>query len=294
MNDETRTRKEAAKEGAKPRSNFKRLKASQAAKKGGETKAERAKRFAPKAKGPAPEIPYHVHGLHAVRAALGNPKRKVFKLVATPNALQRLDMQPHASIEIETVHPKALDELLGDDTVHQGIAALIKPLPEQPLEAPFPKFSIVLDQVTDPHNVGAILRSAAAFDADALITTTRHAARETATLAKAASGAFELVPILTVRNLADSLDMLKNAGTLVIGLDSEATTELPAALKAFRKSSDQPVALVMGSEGKGLRQKTMDTCTVVAKLPLTGDALASLNVSNAAVLAMYIAQRQDG
>lgn len=280
---------------AKPRSSFQRLKASKAAKKAGETKAERQKRFAakPKAGKPEKDVPYHVHGLHAVRAALGNPKRKVHTLIATPNALQRLEVTPHPSVTVETVHPKALDDLLGDDSVHQGIAALIDPLPDQPLQAPYPLFSIVLDQVTDPHNVGAIVRSAAAFGADALITTTRHAARETATLAKAASGAFELVPILTVRNLADALETLKDAGTLVIGLDGQASTELPAALKAFRKSPDQPVALVMGSEGKGLRQKTVETCTVVAKLPLTGEALASLNVSNAAVLAMYIA-RQTG
>lgn len=275
-----------------PRSGFARLKAAKAAKKNGESKAERAKRFAAKAKNPVPEkvIPYHVHGLHAVRAALSNPKRKVFKLMATPNALQRLEMEPHPSIELETVHPKALDELLGDDTVHQGLAALIKPLPDQPLEAPYPKFSIVLDQVTDPHNVGAILRSAAAFDVDALVTTTRHAARETATLAKAASGAFEIVPILTVRNLADSLETLKSAGTLVIGLEGSADNTLPAAISALRQSVDQPIALVMGSEGKGLRQKTAQTCSTVARLPLTGDALASLNVSNAAVLAMYIAR----
>ncbi len=274
----------------KPRSSFTRLKKSQAAKKVGETKAERAKRFAAKPKAPDKEVPYHLHGLHAVRAALGNPSRNIRKLMATPNALQRLEVEPHPSIHVETVHPKALDELLGNDTVHQGIAALIDPLPPRELEAPLPEFSIVLDQVTDPHNVGAILRSAAAFGADALITTTRHAARETATLAKAASGAFEVVPIVTVRNLAESLETLKAAGTLVIGLDGAAPTELPGAFAAFRSNPDQPIALVMGSEGKGLRQKTMETCTVVAKLPLTGHALASLNVSNAAVLAMYIAR----
>lgn len=281
----------SAGQAAKPRSGFQRLKAAKAARKGGETKAQRQKRFAPKGKPAAEkEVPYHVHGLHAVRAALGNPQRKVYRLMATPNALQRLEMEPHPSVEVETVHPKVLDDLLGEDTVHQGIAALIKPLAEQPLEAPYPRFSIVLDHVTDPHNVGAILRSAAAFEADAVVTTARHAARETATLAKAASGAFELVPILTVRNLADALETLKKAGTLVIGLDGEASNELPAAIKAFRKAPDQPIALVLGAEGKGLRQKTMETCTVVARLPLTGQALASLNVSNAAVLAMYIAR----
>lgn len=279
----------------KPRSGYARLKKSQAAKRGGESKADRAKRFGPKNRAPVAEVevPYHVHGLHAVRAALSNPKRMVRKLLATPNALQRLEMTPHQSVPVESVHPKVLDELLGDDTVHQGIAALIDPLPPRELDKPLPKFSIVLDQVTDPHNVGAIMRSAAAFDADAIITTSRHAARETATLAKAASGAFEIVPMITVRNLSDSLETLKKAGTLVIGLDGQAASELPAALKAFRSAPDQPIALVMGSEGKGLRQKTMETCTVVARLPLTGDALASLNVSNAAVLALYIARSMD-
>ncbi|MFK7792196.1 MAG: TrmH family RNA methyltransferase [Devosiaceae bacterium] len=294
MNDDDAPRRAnkdgPAKQSAQPRSGFARLKASKAAKKGGETKAQRAKRFAPKGPTPEKEVPYHIHGLHAVRATLGNPKRKVYKLMATPNALQRLEVTPHPSVDVETVHPKVLDELLGADTVHQGVAALIKPLAEQPLEAPYPHFSIVLDQVTDPHNVGAILRSAAAFDADAIISTTRHAARETGTLAKAASGAFELVPILTVRNLADSLEALKSADTLVIGLEGTADNTLPAAIAAMRKSADQPIALVMGSEGKGLRQKTAETCSTVARLPLTGDALASLNVSNAAVLAMYIAR----
>lgn len=276
----------------RPRSGYARMKKSKAAKRKGETKAERAQRFAPKSRPPTAEVevPYHVHGLHAVRAALSNPKRMVRKLLATPNALQRLEMTPHASVPVESVHPKALDELLGSDTVHQGIAALIDPLPARDLSEPLPKFSIVLDQVTDPHNVGAIVRSAAAFDADALITTSRHAAKETATLAKAASGAFELVPMITVRNLSEALETLKAAGTLVIGLDGQAATELPAAFTAFRSAPDQPIALVMGSEGKGLRQKTMDTCTVTARLPLTGDALASLNVSNAAVLALYIAR----
>jgi tRNA G18 (ribose-2'-O)-methylase SpoU len=190
MNDDKRPDNASPKEAAKPRSGFQRLKASKAAKKSGETKAQRQKRFAAKPKTPAPEreVPYHVHGLHAVRAALGNPKRTIHTLMATPNALQRLEVTPHPSITVETVHPKALDDLLGADTVHQGVAALIDPLPERPLQEPLPQFSIVLDQVTDPHNVGAILRSAAAFDADALITTARHAARETATLAKAASG----------------------------------------------------------------------------------------------------------
>ncbi len=275
-----------------PRSGFTRLKASQTARRQGETKAERKARFAPKATPTeAQQVPYHLHGLHAVRAAIANPKRHIRKLLATPNALGRLDVDLDAAFEIETVQPKQLDRLLGDDTVHQGIAALIDPLPDQPLTDPLPRFSLVLDQVTDPHNVGAILRSAAAFEADAIVTTARHAARETATLAKAASGAFELVPILTVGNLAEGLERLKSSGTLVIGLDGEAQEDLPSALAGRLAQPDQPVALVLGSEGKGLRAKTKETCSTLARLPLTGDSLASLNVSNAAVLALYIARQ---
>ena len=274
----------------RPRSGYGRLKEAQAARRRGETKAQRAERFAPKPKAPKPDeaVPYHVHGVHAVRAALANPDRTVHRLLATPNALARLGIEGTPAFPVETVHPRALDEMLGADAVHQGVAALVEPLPARPLAAPFPRLSLVLDQVTDPHNVGAILRSAAAFEADAVITTTRHAARETATLAKAASGAFELVPMVTVRNLAEALGTLKEAGTLVVGLDGAGEVPLDAALAGL--APGRPVALVMGSEGKGLRQKTLETCDTVARLPMTGSALASLNVSNAAVLALYIAR----
>ncbi|MGD1885854.1 MAG: TrmH family RNA methyltransferase [Cohaesibacteraceae bacterium] len=276
----------------KPRSGFARMKAAKAARKAGETKAERRQRFGARAEpATATEVPYHLHGLHAVRAALANPRRTIHKLMATPNALKRLEVPIPEGLSVEEVRPTDLDALLGDDAVHQGVAALIDPLATEPLSAPYPKLSILLDQVTDPHNTGAILRAAAAGEADAVITTARHAARETATMAKAASGAFELVPILTVRNLAESIDALKDAGTLVIGLDGTATTELPAALTALKKAQDQPIALVLGAEGKGLREKTKATCTALARLPFTGSQLASLNVSNAAVLALYIARQ---
>ena len=276
-----------------PRSGYTRLKKAKEARRRGETKAERAERFAPKPRASQPDdaVPYHIHGLHAVRAAIANPSRTIHKLMATPNALQRLELGEPLRFEVETVTPRTLDALLGADTVHQGVAALIDPLPPQPLAQPLPRLSLVLDQVTDPHNVGAILRSAAAFEADAVITTTRHAARETATLAKAASGAFELVPMLMVRNLAEALETLKAAGTLTVGLDSEAGLPLDRALADSSLPSDARIALVMGAEGKGLRQKTIETCDLVARLPMTGGALASLNVSNAAVLALYIARK---
>ncbi|MBV6656875.1 MAG: RNA methyltransferase, partial [Devosiaceae bacterium] len=191
-------------------------------------------------------------------------------------------------VPVETVRPNALDAFTGPDAVHQGLVALVEPLPERTLAEPLPKFSVILDQVTDPHNVGAILRSAAAFGAQGVISTNRHAARETATLAKSASGALELVPMLTVRNLAEAIETLKAAGTFVVGLEGTGERDLPTALAAANPGA--PLALVMGSEGKGLRQKTLATCSAVARLPLTSPQLASLNVSNAAVLALYIAQ----
>ncbi|MEM6711043.1 MAG: RNA methyltransferase [Pseudomonadota bacterium] len=270
------------------------MKKAQAARRAGETKDERQRRFAPKSPVKQMDVPYHLHGLHAVQAAILNPRRGVRKLLATQNALDRIDVSARPNLNVETVTPKALDELLGSGTVHQGLAALIDPLPSRTLESPYPALSIMLDQVTDPHNVGAIVRSAAAFNAGAVISTARHGASETATLAKSASGALELVPMVTVRNLAESIESLRAAGTLIIGLDSGADEDLTDALGRSMTATQKAksgICLVLGSEGKGLRQKTKASCTAVARLPLTGSQLSSLNVSNAAVLALYIASQ---
>ena len=227
-----------------------------------------------------------IYGIHPVLAALANPRRKIRRLVATKNALARLtDAGAKIPAIAEEAAPRILDHLLGRDAVHQGVAVEVAPLPPLALESlADARLIVVLDQVTDPHNVGAILRSAAAFAADAVVTTGRHAAAETATLAKAASGALDLIGWIEVQNLARALEEIGAMGFIRIGLDSEADTGIEEAMSGDR------IALVLGAEGKGLRRLTRETCDVVARLSPPG-AIASLNVSNAAALALYLADR---
>jgi 23S rRNA (guanosine2251-2'-O)-methyltransferase len=228
-----------------------------------------------------------VYGLHPVAAALANPRRIVLRLLATENALRRLaEMGANVAIPVDPASPRDLDSILGAEAVHQGVAAEVEPLPSPPLsELPASaRLVLLLDQVTDPHNVGAILRSASAMAADAVIVTGRHSPTESGVLAKSASGALDTVPVLTVQNLARALVELGELGFRRIGLDSDGETNLEAAVGGER------IALVLGAEGKGLRQLTRTTCDVVARLDLPG-AIRSLNVSNAAVLALYLAHR---
>jgi 23S rRNA (guanosine2251-2'-O)-methyltransferase len=185
----------------------------------------------------------------------------------------------------ELVRPDALVARLTPDAVHQGLLAEADPLPSPDIEdLSTSGIVLVLDQITDPHNVGAILRTAAAFAVTAVVTTARHSPEATGVLAKSASGALELVPIVTVQNLARGLAALKDRGFLLVGLDSSAPDDL-AAIELH-----SPLALVLGAEGKGLRQLTGATCDRLARLDLPG-AIKSLNVSNAASLALYIANR---
>ncbi|HVV92859.1 MAG TPA: 23S rRNA (guanosine(2251)-2'-O)-methyltransferase RlmB [Hyphomicrobiales bacterium] len=230
-----------------------------------------------------------LYGFHSVAEALKNPKRVPRRLLATENALARLrEAGIVPAISPEIVRPDALDRLLTPDAVHQGLYLEAEPLPALEIEdLPDHGLVLVLDQITDPHNVGAIVRTAAAFAADAIVTTQRHSPAATGVLAKAASGGLEHVPLVTVRNLGAAILDLRDHGYRCVGLDSEAEMDLAAAPLA------RPLALVLGAEGKGLRQKTRSLCDTVAAIGLPG-AVKSLNVSNAAAIALALAALADG
>jgi 23S rRNA (guanosine2251-2'-O)-methyltransferase len=230
-----------------------------------------------------PDGPVILYGWHTVAAALNNPQRHIRKLMLSENAVRRLaDKNIALPVTPEIVRPALIDARLGPDAVHQGLLAEADPLPSPDIdELPPEGIVLVLDQITDPHNVGAIMRSAAAFAVKAIVTTARHSPEATGVLAKSASGALELVPLVTVQNLARALTAMNDQGFMTVGLDSQGSENLGSV--ALR----QPLALVLGAEGKGLRQLTRDTCSVVARLDMPGE-IKSLNVSNAAVLALYI------
>lgn len=227
-----------------------------------------------------------IFGVHAVEAALANPNRPVLRLRATENAAHRLGpLIARRELSVEPVTPKDLDRRLGPDTVHQGVALDAGPLPLMGLDDVDPNgILLVLDQVTDPHNVGAALRSAAAFGASGLVLTERHSPPLSGVLAKAASGALDLVPILLVKNLSQTLSALGERGVLRVGLAEEADVALEDA------SLTRPLALVLGAEGKGLRRLTREKCDLLCRIS-TASALASLNVSNVAAIAMHWASR---
>ncbi len=237
----------------------------------------------------SPDGPVILYGWHTVSLALANPKRHFRKLLLTENAARRLTEENIPTrITPELVRPNEIDRLLSADAVHQGLYAETDPLPSPDLEALAPEgLVLVLDQITDPHNVGAILRSAAAFAVKAIVTTARHSPEATGVLAKSASGALELVPLVTVQNLARALTALNERGFQTVGLDSEGSENLSAI------ELREPLALVLGAEGKGLRQLTRQTCSAVARLDMPGE-IKSLNVSNAAVLALYIGASRLG
>jgi 23S rRNA (guanosine2251-2'-O)-methyltransferase len=236
---------------------------------------------------------FWLYGQHAVAAALENPERKIRRLAMTAEAEKNWSATVDAARRsrplpgIDVVERADLDRLLPPGAVHQGIGALCEPLPTPGIEdvaraaADRPDAVVmVLDQVTDPHNVGAIVRSAAAFGALAVVVPDRHAPEETGALAKAASGALERMPLVRVTNVVRALGQLKEAGFWVAGMAGEATRTL-----ASQKLSGR-IALVMGAEGEGLRRLTREHCDFLVKLPMTG-AVESLNVSNAAAVALY-------
>ena len=231
-------------------------------------------------------------GIHAVSEALKNPKRQVHSLKATENAERKLaDAIAARPTSVERVRPKDLDRLLGTETVHQGAALICDELIEPELTALVAAAVgqgplIVLDQVTDPHNVGAILRSAAVFGAPGLIMTRRHSPPLTGTLAKSASGALERVPIALVQNLGRAIAELKEGGVQVIGLEGAASKTISAI-----DFNSAPSAIVLGAEGKGLRASTKEACTTLARIEAVSD-MKSLNVSNAAAISLHVAALQ--
>ena len=227
-------------------------------------------------------------GLHAVRDALLNPRREKLRLLVTRNARDKLaDAIAEAGIEAEDSDPRRFAAPIDPGSVHQGAALEVKPLnwgsiADVCIGAAGPRV-ILLDRVTDPHNVGAILRSAEVLGASAVIGTRHHSAPETGALAKTASGALERQPYLRVRNLAEAIEELQAMGYAVFGLDGEAEQTIGEAMQG---RVDGAVALVLGAEGPGLRAKTRETVDALVKIPAWGD-FGSLNVSNAAAVALY-------
>jgi 23S rRNA (guanosine2251-2'-O)-methyltransferase len=231
----------------------------------------------------APEIA-HIYGVHAAEAALANPKRCIRQIYATLNAAQRLAPHIRPGLpEITPVTPKDLDRMLGGDTVHQGILIEAEFLPEFRLaDLQDARFVLFLDQITDPHNVGAILRSAAAFGVDAVITTLRNSPPLDGALAKSASGGLEYVPVVLVTNLARALAEAAEMGFTRIGLDSGGAVSLEEV-----EVPAERLALVLGAEHRGLRQLTREHCEAIYSLTTFG-SIASLNVSNAAAIALHL------
>jgi 23S rRNA (guanosine2251-2'-O)-methyltransferase len=230
-----------------------------------------------------------LYGWHPVLEALRNPRRSVRRLLATENSARRLeDELRQLPVTPEIVRPDAINRLLEPDAVHQGLYLAAGPLPAPALhELAEDALVVVLDQITDPHNFGAILRSCAAFGVDAAITTVRHSPAATGVLAKSASGGLEHVPVVVVRNLAEGLIALGERGFQRLGLDSDGAAAL-GDIEVRR-----PLALVLGAEGKGLRQRTRECCDIVGRLDMPG-AIKSLNVSNAAAIALYALSRRLG
>lgn len=237
-----------------------------------------------------PGGPYWLYGHHAVDAALANPERKILRL-AQSGAGELPAVEGH---EWEQVPRDILESWLPPGAVHQGLAAKVHPLPDRGIEDVIAEAEgqahaqvMILDQVTDPQNVGAILRSAAAFGALAVILTERHAAPESGALAKAASGALEHVPLIRVANLARALELLKNGGFWIAGLAAEGSQSLAEAKLTGK------VGLALGAEGPGLRRLTREHCDLLVRLPTSGP-IDHLNVSNAAAVALYELVRGRG
>lgn len=249
-----------------------------------------------KARRAVPEAVW-LFGLHAVRDALLNPARVKRRLIVTRNAADRLgEAIPGEGLDIEMADARRFTAPLDPQSVHQGAALEVDPLdwgtpqdlckPHRGDPAPL---TVLLDRVTDPHNVGAILRTAEVFGSRAVIAPRHHAAPETGALAKSASGALERQPYVRVRNLGDTMEQLAKLGYHLVGLDGDAEHTIEHVVS---ECADLPLAVVLGAEGPGLRQRTRELCTTLARID-SARSFASMNVSNAAAVAMYAAARRN-
>lgn len=229
-----------------------------------------------------------LYGIHAVKAALANPLRRKRRCVLTRRAAENVAEKLLARVETQIADAEQISRLLPASAVHQGIALSCDPLPRRSLDEIIEnsgrKVALVLDQISDPQNVGAILRSAAAFDAAAVIVQDRHAPPESGALAKAASGGLDLVPYLTVVNIVRALEQLGEAGFWRVALGTDADEPLSDAVV------NRSMALILGSEGAGLRRLVRERCDETAAIPI-GERMESLNVSNAAAIALYECSR---
>ncbi|MEL0072764.1 MAG: 23S rRNA (guanosine(2251)-2'-O)-methyltransferase RlmB [Rhodobiaceae bacterium] len=227
----------------------------------------------------------YIYGSHAVRAAVDNPQRHIKNLYLTENAAHELaETLAKRNIQAQISKPQKLASLLPPDAVHQGMVLETAPLPEPDLAdlAASGKLLLLLDQVSDPRNVGAILRAAAVFGAGGIILPRRNSPPPSGALAKTASGALEVVPMVPVTNLARALETLHKAGYMSVGLDERGDTLIGNVPK------DRPLAVVMGAEGPGLRRLTRETCDMLARLPVADDAgFATLNVATATAVTLY-------
>lgn len=235
---------------------------------------------------------YWLYGLHAVRAVLLNNKREIRRMIATKPAMDKLASECRMrTVFPELMQPQEISRILPNEAVHQGVAIEVKPLPEISIDEYLAQMQehkplVLLDQVTDPHNVGAILRSAAAFGAGAVIVTKDHAPQESAILAKASSGGIEVIPLITVTNLSQAMETVKKYGFWCVGLEGEAKQAISSV------KLDKKTALVLGAEGSGMRRLTAERCDLRVRLPIS-PAMESLNVSNAAAVALYALMHKD-
>ncbi|HUO90638.1 MAG TPA: 23S rRNA (guanosine(2251)-2'-O)-methyltransferase RlmB [Rhizomicrobium sp.] len=252
-----------------------------------ERKPERKPFYKPHAK---PESGLWLYGLHAVRAALANPKRFVKRAVLTERAAEEIGAKLLGRVRHEVTDMHGVSKILPEGAVHQGVALLVEPQPRRTLESALAEAAdkrrvvLVLDQITDPQNAGAILRTAAAFGVAAVIVQDRHSPPESGVLAKAASGALDSVPLIYEVNIARALEELGRLGFWRIALAGDGETTLRDAM------ADRDIALVLGSEGSGIRRLVRERCDVTAYVPIEA-AMESLNVSNAAAIALYEARR---